>query len=125
MASITRTARLRDAAKIKPLMATLSPAKGLGGAMIARPNTPVANAATTTRIQKDRRARRSAEIPDMCYIPKCCLVGVIAIRIVRAIITNRAIMVIDIRIGRRRQKRLGLRSTKGRIANRPKKTSSP
>jgi hypothetical protein len=55
---ITRLAKASDAVATSALTATVSPVRGLGGAAMALVNAPVANTATKTRIQNERRGER-------------------------------------------------------------------
>ncbi len=96
----------------RPLAATRSPVNGLGAALNALLSDPVANTATTTRIQNERCAKwwterttcGCREGSDMsCYIPRCCLAGVTAISAVRAIRTSNSPSAKIMTIGRLRQ----------------------
>ena len=59
------------------------------------------------------------------YILRCCLAGVTAMKTVSAMRASMNWSPRPIATGRRRQKRLGLRSTKGRSARTPKQAISP
>lgn len=122
---MTRAAKATAASKINPLAATRRPVSGLGVAIKALLSAPVARMATPTRTQNERLALRLTEILFTRYIPRCCLTGVKAIRMVSAVINRSTMMAMLITTGRRRQYRLGLRSTKGRIISSAKKTNSP
>ena len=100
---MTRAAKATAASKINPLAATRIPVSGLGVAIKALLSAPVASTATPTRIQNERLAFRLTGFLFMRYIPRCCLTGVKAIRMVRAVMIRSTMIAMVITIGRRRQ----------------------
>lgn len=129
---MTRVARMSETTTTTPLGATRRPVTGPGAALSALVRTPAASTATVTRSQNERRARceaggrAAAGWHGGSWSHPQVLLGRVALKsAVRAAMTSNTTSATLITTGRRRQRRLGLRSTNGKMASRAKKTSSP
>ncbi len=123
---MTRAARASEMIRVAPLAATRRPVSGPGCAVKALVSDPMERVAMPMSVQRARRARRWAGLGEgIVYIPMCCLAGVTAMRIVRAMMKSSSRRPSVIATGRRRQYRSGLRSTNGRMTRTAKKASSP